>query len=151
MSTAKKPELRPLVADDLERVVEIDRRLSGRSRRGFFKKRLAAAEADPETFIAVAVEDGKVLQGFAIARIQTGEFGDEEPVAILDTIGVETDLQARGLGRILMSGLDDGMRKQGVHEMRTQADWTYQSLIRFFAGVGFTLAPRLALERGLIA
>ena len=36
--------LRMLTADDLERVIEIDRTITGRSRRGFFEKRLEAAE-----------------------------------------------------------------------------------------------------------
>lgn len=147
MENAAEPALRPLGAGDLERVVDIDRRLVGHSRRGFFDKRLAAAEADPASFIALAVEQDGTLVGFAIARLQAGEFGEEHPVAILDAIGVDPDRQGRGLGRMLMSGLEDGMRRLGLGEIRTQADWTYQPLIRFFAAAGFSPAPRLALER----
>lgn len=147
MTTVDTPTLRALLRGDLERVVEIDSLLAGRSRRGFLDKRLAAAEAESDAYIALAVDGDERLDGFAIARLQSGEFGDQRPVVILDAIGVEPDRQGHGLGRMLMGGLDEGMARLGVIEMRTQVDWTYRPLIGFFAAAGFTLAPRLALER----
>ena len=38
---------RPLTADDLERVIDIDAQSVGRRRDGFYRKRLEAALADP--------------------------------------------------------------------------------------------------------
>lgn len=147
MAATGAATLRPLRPDDLDRVVDIDAQNAGRARRVFFEKRLAAALADPDGFIAVAVERDGRADGFAIARIQAGEFGDAQPVAILDVIGVAPDAQGAGLGPLLIDGLDGRLRKRGVHEVRTQVDWSEQRLLGFFAAAGFALAPRTVLER----
>lgn len=148
MSAASQSRLRALRAGDLDRVIEVDRRITGRSRRGFFEKRLKASQADPDGFIVMATEESGTLNGFAIARFQDGEFGEEDPVAILDTLGVDPGSQRQGVGRLLMEGIERVMRKRGVHELRTQVEWSDQALLRFFASVGFSVAPHQVLERG---
>jgi GNAT superfamily N-acetyltransferase len=144
-------------------VVEIDRRITGRSRRVFFERRLKAALADPAGFIVVAVEADDTSSGtssrastgarsgactgFAIARLQNGEFGDDRRVAVLDVIGVDPARHGAGIGSLLLEGITAGMKRCGVGELRTQVDWRDQELIRFFAATGFGLAPRQVLER----
>lgn len=147
--------LRPLRPADLDAVVEIDRRITGRSRRVFFERRLKAALADPAAFIAVAVEaedsssgaSSGTCGGFAIARLQSGEFGDQRRVAVLDVIGVDPARHGAGLGTLLLGGITAAMKGRGVGELRTQVDWRDQELLRFFAAAGFGLAPRQVLER----
>lgn len=147
MNPGLNSRLRALKPEDLDRVVEIDRGITGRSRRGFFEKRLQASLADPDGFIVMAAEVGGTLSGFAIARFQDGEFGEELPFALLDAMGVDSDYQRQGVGKMLIEGIDRVTRKRGVHELRTQAEWTNNALMRFFARVGFSLAPHLVLER----
>ena len=147
--------LRALRPADLNAVVEIDRRITGRSRRIFFERRLKAALADPAGFIVVAVEADDVgagagsgtCTGFAIARLQNGEFGDDRRVAVLDVIGVDPARHGAGIGTLLLEGITAGMKRCDVGELRTQVDWRDQELIRFFAAAGFGLAPRQVLER----
>lgn len=138
---------RPLAADDIERVIAIDRTDAGHSRRHFFEKRFAAATAQPDDFIHVGVVQDNLLRGFAIARVHRGEFGFERAVAVLDAIGVESERRARGIGHLLMRELGEVMRRRGVRTLQSQADWTNHELLRFFAANGFKLAPRLTLER----
>ena len=147
MATSSTLAVRPLQPKDLDRVVEIDAELVGRARRGFFQKRLEAALAYPEAYLADAVEEGGTLLGYALCRIQTGEFGVDHPVAVLDVIGVAPAGQGKGVGRMLMDGLDAQLKKRGVKEMRTQEFWTSHALIRFFDAAGFSLANQLVLER----
>jgi len=139
--------IRALNGADLERVIAIDRTHSGRSRRHFFEKRFAAAAAHPDEFIQIGVARGGSLRGFATARVFCGEFGREPPIAMLDAIGVEMELQERGLGRLLMDGLIESMRRAGVHKLQSQAEWTNHGLMRFFDASGFQLADRVVLER----
>jgi hypothetical protein len=92
MSEDTEARLRPLKPRDFEAVVEIDRRITGRARRLFFEKRLEAALADSSGFVSVALEDGRgKLIGYSIARVQSGEFGEDRCAAVLDVIGVDPD------------------------------------------------------------
>ena len=153
-AAAATPKIRPLRAADLGAVIAIDTANTGRARRGFFEKRLAAVKRDPDLFLAFAVEAGavekdKALAGFLIARILRGAFGASEPIASIDAIGVAPDRQSRGLGHALMEGLETSLRKRGVFEIRSQDAWTGGALMRFFAGTGFELAPIWVLDRPL--
>ena len=142
---------RLLGADDLEQVIAIDRAHSGHSRRRFFEKRFAAAKAQPDDFIHVGIVEDRSLRGFAIARVLRGEFGHEQAIAVLDAIGVATESREQGVGQALLRELSAIMRRRGVRALQSQADWTNQELMRFFAATDFRLAPRLALQRTVAA
>jgi GNAT superfamily N-acetyltransferase len=140
---------RLLKAEDIERVIAIDRTHSGRERRRFFEKRFAAAKARPEDFIQIGMHNGGSLRGFAIARILRGEFGCDDAIAVLDAVGVEPTSRERGVGQALIHELIEMLKPIGVRSLQSQADWTNHQLLHFFDGCGFTLAPRLALERSV--
>jgi len=144
-------DCRPLGVDDIEQVIAIDRAHSGYSRHHFFKKRFAAAEAQPHDFIQIGMIEGRLLLGFAIARVLRGEFGRERAVAVLDAIGVVAERRKHGIGQALIREVSAIMRRRGVRTLQSQADWTNHELLRFFATAGFKLAPRLALQRTVAA
>jgi GNAT superfamily N-acetyltransferase len=143
--------VRPLNEGDLDRVIAIDRAHSGVPRRHFYAKRFAAAAARPDEFIQLGVVHGGVLHGFAIARVFSGEFGRESKIAMLDAVGVGTEVQERGVGHELMAALVAAMREAGVMKLQSQAAWTNHPLLRFFDASGFTLADRTVLERSVAA
>ena len=125
----------------------IESRITGSSRRGFLGKRFAAAVESPDGFIACATSlDGK-LAGYAIARIQEGEFGAPEAVAVLDVIGIDPDVQGTGIGKALLAEMERRMKTRGIGTLRTQVDWGNPAMIRFFSSTGFLLAPAQILER----
>lgn len=142
-------EPRQLAAEDLEAVIAIDRAITGRSRRGFFDKRLAAARRDPKSFIALGIDHDHRLTGFALAHMLDGEFGGQHPVAALDAIGVAPSAQSHGIGHALIERLAQMARARGARELRTQANWTDHALLHFFASAGFQLAPRTILTRAV--
>lgn len=139
--------IRPLKPGDLDAVVALDRRQSGRSRRGTYAKRLEALDRRPDEFIALAVEDSRGLAGFAVARLLKGEFGTAAPCAALDMIGVDRAYRRQGLGGALLAAVEDAARAKGAQEIATEADWTDTGLLGFFAAAGFRVAPRLIVER----
>lgn len=138
---------RPLTVDDVERVIAIDRQLSGRSRRGFYDTRLKAALRHPKRFVYVGVCDGEELVGFVFVRLLEGEFGGEAPVGVLDAIGVEPGRHGCGFGRALLSGLEEVMHEKGVRELQSQLDWDNHALLQFLDAAGFRLSSRLVLSR----
>jgi ribosomal protein S18 acetylase RimI-like enzyme len=150
MSGNTKMDIRPLKPEDLERVVEIDSRIVGRSRKKFFEKRLEAALSEAKGFVTVALDDQSgALVGYAIARIHNGEYGTDERSAVLDVIGVDPDSQHDGAGHALLDGITGILRKLEIGELRTQIGWQDQALAGFFATAGFELAPEQILERNV--
>jgi ribosomal protein S18 acetylase RimI-like enzyme len=148
-SSAVRPDvvLRPLRAEDLEAIVALDGRSGGPSRRGYFEKRLAAALRHPKGHFQIALESGKALVGFLLARVAGGEYGRSEDVVVLEALGVEPELRHAGLGRQMLAELERLARAHDIHQVVTQVDWRNDSMLRFLASAEFELAPRIVLER----
>lgn len=138
---------RPLSGEDLEEVINIDARIGGRRRPGFYEKRLAAAIAEPKQFVYAGCELGGRLKGFLFARLLEGEYGIDEPVAAMDAIGVDPGSQGQGLGTALAHYLENVLRHKGIGQVHTQADWRNRNILGFLSDTGFRLAPRHVLER----
>jgi predicted N-acetyltransferase YhbS len=146
MTKSDTVNIRALKPDDLDAVVEIDTGLVGRSRRGFFEKRLEAAIAAPDDFVIIGTDEGQSLKGYVFTRIQGGDFGEHGKTAVLDVIGVSPDAQSKGLGRGLIENLDQRLEKREVREIRTLAEWRFHPLLKFFDAAGFDLAPTHVFE-----
>jgi GNAT superfamily N-acetyltransferase len=141
--------LRPLRPEDLDSVVALDRLGAGTSRRPYFEKRLQAALRYPKRHFQFALTTGKGLAGFLVARIAGGEYGRPEEVVVLEALGVEPLHRREGLGRRMLTGLEDLSRAHGISSLVTQVDWRNHGMLEFIDGAGFTLSSRLILERAV--
>ncbi len=139
--------VRNVVRDDLEALVALDQAHAGRSRRGFFEKRLQAMDREPDSFVALTATEGARTIGFVLGHLLEGEFGTEARTLVLDGIGVEVKEQRRGTGTRLLERFVDEGRRRGAREVRTRVQWGDPRLMAFFARTGFALAPRVVLER----
>jgi ribosomal protein S18 acetylase RimI-like enzyme len=129
--------LRLLSKHDLAAVVEIDAKLSGRSRRDYFERRLLAAQREPE--LHLAIKEGGHLRGFLFARRLDEEFGRSEPALRLQVIGVDPDAQRRSYGLCMLGELEACALRQGIGLLRTQAHWKNHGMLRFLDRAGFEL------------
>jgi ribosomal protein S18 acetylase RimI-like enzyme len=150
LAVKMESNVRSLRPSDLEQVIAIDSDYVGVPRRHFFERRLAHAEKNPEDFVQIGVARNGALVGFVFVRILRGEFGREQAVARLDALGVMSSSRQSGVGRALMDGLTESMRRKKIQSLQSQADWTDDVLLRFFNACGFGLAPRLMLERSVL-
>jgi ribosomal protein S18 acetylase RimI-like enzyme len=139
--------LRPLRPEDLDRVSDIESRVVGHPRKGFLSKRFSVLAAAPDSFLTCAATDGGNLAGYGIARLQEGEFGIRGAAAVLDVIGVDPEHQGKGIGKSVIAGIGEQMRKRGIGALRTRVDWGNKSMIGFFSSAGFLLAPYQVIER----
>ena len=140
-------EVRSIEAGDVEAAIALDQHTTGQSRRGFFHKRFASLAAHPERFVwLVAVEAGGIA-GFVSAHVLDGEYGGRTRAAVIDAIATRHDLRGTGVGAALIAALEDELRRRGVAEIRSEADWTEQDMVAFFAHAGFQLAPQFVLHR----
>ncbi len=139
-------KVRRLARADLDAVVAADAALTGRTRRAYFERRLAAALRQPELHLQFAAGDAGALQGYALARILEGEFGRSRPALRLEVISVLPGAQSRGIGRALHAALAAAAAGLGIAEFRTSAGWRDHAMLRFLDATGYALAPSLVLE-----
>jgi len=143
--------VRNLRPSDLDAVVAVDARLTGRRRDEFYRHKLQQALHDSGIQISLAAEADGSLVGFLLARVYYGEFGKTEKVAVLDAIGVHPDFGQRGAGRDLLAQLCTNLRGLGLRRLQTEVGWEHLELLSFFHHQGFQPAPRLCLDLDLAA
>ncbi len=147
--TTEPVTIRPMLEEDLDRVIDLDSDAGGMRRGDFFRKRWRAMQVAPEAYLGLVAIQADSVSGFVLAHLLSGEFGAEERFAILDGLGVESSRQGAGIGPNLMDALKQEARVRGCIEVHTQIAWDQQKLLCFFAGAGFLPAAVNVLERRL--
>jgi ribosomal protein S18 acetylase RimI-like enzyme len=143
------PKPRALAPRDLAAVITIDAALSGRSRRAYFDRRLAAAQRDAERHLQIGMDADGTLAGFMLGRVLEGEFGRSEPQVRLEAFGVKPALQHRGLGHALGAAFEAHAARLGIGEIRTTALWREHELLRYLDHAGYRLGAEHVLDCAL--
>jgi predicted N-acetyltransferase YhbS len=141
--------IRALREADCPRLVRMDQQISGRSRQAWYQGKLRRAIQDADINISLGAELDGVLVGALLGSVHFGEFGQPEPVAVLDTVLVDPAFGRRGVGRGLMEQLLLNLAGLHIERLRTEVAWTELELLGFFARSGFAPVPRLVLERAV--
>lgn len=139
--------VRTLEGGDLDRLVRMDQQFTGRNRRLWYEGKLRRVLAEADIRISLGAESDGLLVGALLGSLQYGEFGQPEPVAVLDTILVDRSFGGRGIATAMLDQLLLNLRGLGIERLRTEVSWDEQDLARFLAGRGFRPVPRLVLER----
>ena len=142
--------VRGLTVDDLGAVVRIDQASMGRPRDEYYKAKFREAHEQapgPRTSL-VAEVDGHAV-GFLIAKVYYGEFGQAEPVAVIDSVGVDPRFRKQHIGQALLRQLLMNLQALRIERVRTEVDWEQLDLLRFLQRSGFAPAQRFCLERKL--
>jgi ribosomal protein S18 acetylase RimI-like enzyme len=154
-------KIRVLDENDLDAVVEIDKKVLGKERRAFWKRKIAYAGIYPRPAL-VAETEGKVV-GFILGYVSGWEFGVPDTVGWIDTLGVNPAYQRRGIGRALFNALieifkrsgreetygpgETGKAKvEGVNVVYTMAGWNDWDLLQFYHAMGFKKGEMLDLK-----
>ena len=141
----KRVSLKSLSSSHVEGIIEIDRRILGKRRQSFWKRKVSAVESNVSPTGIVAELDNKVI-GFILGEISGWEFGIPASVGWIDTIGVDPKYQKRGVAKALMGELINNFRKSGVKNIYTLVNWSDWDLLQFFRRVGFTRGDMINLE-----
>ncbi len=135
--------------DDLEAVVRIDRAITGRDRRDYMRRQLAEAMQDSPVRVSLSARRDGVVVGFLMARTDLGDFGRVEPVAVVDTIGVDPAYAHRGIGHALVSQLFANLGALRIERVETIVAPRDFGLLGFLYDVGFGPSQRLPFVRRL--
>ena len=138
-----------LAEADLEEIARIDRRHTGRERRGYLCRSLRDALADSALRVSLVARADGAVAGFLMASLDYGDFGRVEPVAVIDTIGVDPLRARQGVGRALLSQLFVNLAALGVERVETALAPGELALAGFFHAAGFRPAERLAFVKRL--
>jgi len=133
--------VRALTPDDLAPAVALDAAVAGRSRKGYFEKRLAAALRQPAAHLQYGIDVDGRLAAMVLSRVLAGEFGQAEPSVLLEVIDVAAPEQHHGLGHRLLEALEAAMRRRAIATLQTEIVWSDSELARFFAANGFRKGP----------
>lgn len=139
-------KVRLLNLADAPRLVRMDQAITGRNRTAWYEGKLKRALKESDLQISLGAEiDGSVV-GAVLGSLHYGEFGQPEPIAVLDTILVDPGFARRGIGSALLENLTRNLRALGIERLRTEVAWDEHALNRFLGLQGFVPAPRLVLE-----
>ena len=90
--------IRSMSEADLDNIVAIDRRATGRDRTAYYRRKMREALRESGVRVSLVAElDGHPV-GYIMARVDFGEFGQTDAEAVVDTIGVDDGYRGRGVG-----------------------------------------------------
>jgi ribosomal protein S18 acetylase RimI-like enzyme len=144
-----KVDVRGMEAADLDDIVRIDRSSTGLDRSSYMRHKLAEAMQDSAIRVSLTARQEGIVAGFVMARVDIGDFGRSEPVAVLDTIGVDSDYAHRGIGHALLSQLFVNLGGLCVEQVETEVPFRNAALLGFFYSVGFAPSQELLFARRL--
>ena len=138
-----------LTKGDLEGIARIDRRHTGRDRHGYLCRTFEESLQNSALRVSLVAQADGAIAGFVMARLDYGDFGRAEPVAVIDAIGVDPLRAHHGIGRSLLSQLFVNLGALGVERVETVVASGSLDLLGFFQDVGFRPAERLAFLKRL--
>ncbi len=129
--------LRPLTIDDLDAIVEIDRKILGKSRQEYWRTKIELPNPRyPQSRLGAEL-DGKIV-GFIVGEVSGWEFGVPDTIGWISTIGVDPAYQNKGVARILSEEYIKNLKSIGVSIVYTLVNWNDWDLLKFFRAMGFT-------------
>ena len=144
-------DVRAMTPVDLNDIVRIDRGITGHDRAGYLKAKLSEALDDTSLRVSLCARRDGANVGFLMARVDRGDFGRTEPVAVIDTLGVDPAYARHGVGRALLSQLFANLGALRVERVETIVAASDLALLGFLYGTGFAPSQRLPFVRRLDA
>jgi ribosomal protein S18 acetylase RimI-like enzyme len=142
-------DVRALEAGDLDDLVRIDQRLTGRRREAYIREVVAEAMSDSGVRLSMVARVDGIAAGFVTARADFGDYGRVQPVAVLDTIGVDPDYAHRGVGHALLQQLFANLNALNVDRVETVVARENFELLGFFYDISFEQSQRLSFDKRL--
>lgn len=142
-------DIRSLERADLDDIVRIDRRIVGRDRGDYIGRVVDEALNDSAIRVSLVARQNGAATGFIMARVDFGDFGRTEPVAVIDTVGVDPGFTGTGIGSALLSQLFVNLEALRVERVATVVDRDNFGLLAFFYRAGFGASQRLGFVKRL--
>jgi ribosomal protein S18 acetylase RimI-like enzyme len=143
------PLVRQLGLRDLDALVQIDERITGKDRREYLARKVDEVLHESAIQVSLVAEDDGFPVGFAMARVDFGDFGRVVATASLDTIGVDPRFAGHGFGRALLVQMIENLAALHVERLETEVAPEAFELSRFLLRSGFAPSQRIAFRKAL--
>jgi GNAT superfamily N-acetyltransferase len=139
--------VRPVEPSDADAIVRIDEKLSGQTRKDYWRQRLEIAALRPPWMSLVAETDGRVV-GFLFGWVGESEFGIAARTGWIDQIGVDPPYRGRGVAQTLVERFTrSGQELRSLTKVATLIDLGQADVREFFVRLGFHHGPMIHMER----
>jgi ribosomal protein S18 acetylase RimI-like enzyme len=140
-------DIRAMALSDLPDVLRIDHAITGSDRHDYMRRKLAEAMLDSAIRVSLTARVDGAVVAFLMARVDLGDFGRTEPVAVLDTIGVHSNQRHRGIGQALLSQLVLNLGALRIERVETIVAPHDLALLGFLYAAGFAPSQRIPFSR----
>lgn len=142
-------DVRLLTLPDAADVARIDRHLTGRNRTAYIDLAVREALEGSAVRVSLTARTNGIFAGFVMAKTDFGDYGRTEPVAVIDTLGVDPSFAHHGIGTALLSQLFVNLSALHVERVETVVSRENFKLLSFLYRVGFGPSERLGFEKPL--
>jgi ribosomal protein S18 acetylase RimI-like enzyme len=146
---SKPVYIRPLRKDDLSAVVNVEDRSTGVSRREYWEKRIDMYEAIRPYWASIVAEVDNRVVGFLFGRAGELEFGLADPVAWIETIGIDPAYRRQGIAAKLVEHFKLSADEHKIHTVFTLVAKSNKDMEQFFTKVGFAQGQMLHFQTGI--
>lgn len=146
-SDTAPPLVRNLRAEDLEALVRIDQRITGQDRGEYLRRKVDEVLHESAIQVSLVAEDDGFPVGFAMVRVDFGDFGHLGACASLDTIGVDPRFARKGFATALLVQMIENLAALHVERLETEVAPDAFELHRFLQRAGFEPSQRLAFRK----
>jgi len=133
----KTIHIRNLEKEDLASIVNIEEKVTGVARPGYWEKRIEISEAIRPHWASLVAEVDHRVVGFIFGRAGELEFGLPGTVAWIEIIGVNLAYRHHGVGAKLIEQFTSSAEDHGIHTIFTLVDKNNSEMDRFFTHLGF--------------
>jgi ribosomal protein S18 acetylase RimI-like enzyme len=145
MAEIEYSQIRPLRKEDLNAIVEIDKKVLGRSRAEYWQMKIELLQSRSHLPSLVAIINNNVV-GFILGEACGWEFGIPDTVGWIHTIGVDPAVQKKGVARKLLQEMIVHLKKVGVTSIYVLVNWRDWDLLKFLSSAGFSRGDMINLE-----
>ncbi len=140
--------VRHAVADDLNRIIELDEQNSGMSKPDYWKESFRRFGGLQEGRYFLVAEKDHQLVGFIIGEIRAWEFGSP-PGGWVFSLTVDPDTRLGGVATLMFDTICHSFRQAGVDKVHTMIDRNNITVMSFFRSQGMMAGSTIPLQMDL--
>lgn len=134
---AKPVYIRSIRKEDLPAIVEIEDRATGVSRRDYWEKRINMYEAIRPFWASIVAEVDNRVVGFLFGRAGELEFGLADPVAWIETVGVDPAYRRQRIAAKMVEHFNLSADEHNIFTVFTLVSKNNPDMEQFFSKLGF--------------